>query len=317
LFIALLFVIAMACTPIVRAAGVVSSCGEGSLLTAVSGGEMVTFTCSGTITLTATITISADTTIDGTGRYVTISGGNAVQIFFVSPGVNFNLNKVTIANGSDPFGGGILNQGMTTVTNSAFSGNYSSSYGGGAIINAPSGLLDLVQCLFDGNVADYGGGVITNYGTLVVTDSTFFNNRGYIGGAIDSFGALTVTNSTFSGNNTEFYGGGVLAGGVTTVTNSTFSGNKAHSAATASVIVHCSLSEIPSSRTPLQEGTASVLGPLWSTAVGTSTPTALVLEQYLLIRFSGPCKITAAQRQPWPFRWPAQPSVVPTRPIVL
>src|SRR6202008_2665559 len=100
LFIALLFVIALACTPIGRAAGVVSSCDEGSLLTAVSGGGTVKFTCSGTITLTATITISADTTIDGTGQNVTISGGNAVRVLSVPRGVSLKLNRITIANGN-------------------------------------------------------------------------------------------------------------------------------------------------------------------------------------------------------------------------
>src|SRR5215472_13548536 len=106
LLIALLFVIAMACTPIMRAAGVVSSCDEGSLLTAVSGGGTVTFTCSGTITLTATITIYADTTIDGSGQNVTISGGGAVGVFVVPTGVKLNLNKLTIANGNAVAGAG-------------------------------------------------------------------------------------------------------------------------------------------------------------------------------------------------------------------
>jgi pectate lyase len=42
----------------------------------LSGGGTVTFSCSGTITLTSTITIASDTTIDGSGQAVTISGDN-------------------------------------------------------------------------------------------------------------------------------------------------------------------------------------------------------------------------------------------------
>ena len=100
LLAALLVALAMAYAPVARAAGVVSSCDEASLLTAVSGGGRVTFTCSGTITLTATITIPADTTIDGTGQNVTISGGNAIGVFAVQAGVKFSVNKFTIANGN-------------------------------------------------------------------------------------------------------------------------------------------------------------------------------------------------------------------------
>jgi hypothetical protein len=50
-----------------HAGGVVSVCDEAHLLAALAGGGMVTFACSGTITLTNTTTIAADTTIDGSG----------------------------------------------------------------------------------------------------------------------------------------------------------------------------------------------------------------------------------------------------------
>ena len=67
-------------SPIAHAAGVVSTCNEASLNAALVGGEAVTFSCSGTITLTATLTIAADTTISGTGQAVTLSGNNLVRI---------------------------------------------------------------------------------------------------------------------------------------------------------------------------------------------------------------------------------------------
>ena len=60
----------------------------------------MTFSCSGTITLTAEITIAADTTIDGSGQTVTISGNHAVRVFTVNSGVTLNLNRLTVANGS-------------------------------------------------------------------------------------------------------------------------------------------------------------------------------------------------------------------------
>src|SRR5882762_6536561 len=164
---ALLGALAIAYAPVARAGGVVSSCDEASLLTAVTGGGMVTFTCSGTITLTATITILADTTIDGAGQNVTISGGNAVRVFFVPSGVQLNLNKITIANGnanSSTYaqGGGIASYGTLTVTNSTFSGN-SAQFGGGIF---SYGTLTVTNSTFTGNSAGLGGGIFNVYGEL-------------------------------------------------------------------------------------------------------------------------------------------------------
>src|SRR6267143_1332632 len=160
LLAALLVALAMAYAPVARAAGVVSSCDEASLLSAISGGGTVTFACSGTITLTATITLFADTTIDGTGQNVTISGGNAVHVFSVLSGIQLNLNKLTIAQGKVfgfGYGGGIFNQGTLTVANSTF----------------------------EGNSAGNGGG-IANFGPLTVTNSTF-SSFAQIGGGIYNY----------------------------------------------------------------------------------------------------------------------------------
>ena len=82
------------------AGGVVSVCDEAHLLAALAGGGTVTFSCSGTITLTAEITIAADTTIDGSGQTVTISGNHAVRVFNVNSGVTLNLNELTVADGN-------------------------------------------------------------------------------------------------------------------------------------------------------------------------------------------------------------------------
>ena len=116
----------------------------------------MTFSCSGTITLTATITIAADTTIDGSGQTVTISGNHAVRVFTVNSGVTLNLNRLTVADGSaSGNGGGIYNSGTLTVSNSTFSGN-SAGYGGG-IYN--SGTLTVSNSTFSGNSASDGGGI--------------------------------------------------------------------------------------------------------------------------------------------------------------
>jgi predicted outer membrane repeat protein len=228
---ALLVALAFAYTPPAQAGGVVSTCDEASLRAALTGGGTVTFTCSGTITLTAAsggaIAILSDTTIDGAGQNVTISGGGAVAVFGVASGVTFNVNNLTIANGASTYeGGGVDNHGTLTVTNSTFSGNNARVIGGG-IFNA--GTLTVTNSIFSGNSAgNYGGGISTQ-GTLTttVTNSTFSGNSAGQAGGIQNGSPLTVTNSTFSGNSAGEDGGGIFNSGTLTVTNSTFSGNKA------------------------------------------------------------------------------------------
>jgi CSLREA domain-containing protein len=249
-----------------QAGGVVSVCDETHLLSALSGGGTVTFTCSGTITLTKTITVAADTTIDGSGQTVTISGNKAVRVFMVNNGVTLSLNRLTVANGyvdlydATPRGAGVLNSGGTliidnstisgnytlwgagvysssgsvTVSNSNFVGNYTystlDSHGGGSGIYIAGGALDVADSTFSGNDNDgIGGGIYLGAGTATVSNSTFSGNSAGEGGGIYSLGGtLTVSNSTFSGNFAWFSGGGISIGNTyLTVSNSTFSGNTA------------------------------------------------------------------------------------------
>ena len=237
-----LLAVAFALAPLARAGGVVGTCDESHLNTALSGGGSVTFSCSGTITLTSTITISANTSIDGTGQTVTISGNNAVRVFVVNSGITFSLNNLTIANGNSTIyggGGGIYNNGGTvTVTNSIFSGNSASAYEGGGIYNN-AGTVTVTNSTFsnnsvpNGGSSSGGGGIYNTGGTVTVTNSTFSGNYdvAYNGGCIyNQSGTSTVTNSTFSGNSASPYTGGVIynQNGAVTVSYSTFSGNSAY-----------------------------------------------------------------------------------------
>jgi hypothetical protein len=218
------------------------TCTESTLNACLPGGGSfdgtVTFNCGGaaTITVTSPSTISADTTIDG-GSLITIGGGSSV--FYVNSGVNFTIQNLTIANsrgGTGPGwgGGGIVNSGTLTITNSTFSGNSAvltgpNAGGGGCIGNF--GTVTVTNSTFSGNSANTGGGggcIANNSGTVTVTNSTFSGNiagGSTCGGAISNGGTLTVTNSTFSGNSTDFVGSGICNEGTVTVTNSTFSGN--------------------------------------------------------------------------------------------
>jgi hypothetical protein len=225
-----------------QAGGVVTVCDEAHLLAALAGGGTLTFACSGTITLSAEIVIAADTTIDGSGQEVTISGNNAVRVFTVNEGVTLALDRLTVANGlGNSSGGGIDNdQGAAIISNCTFSNNNAGTYGcGGAIAN--SGTLTVTNSNFSGNSGGYlgGGGVICNsQGAVTVSNSTFSGNSaglGGSGGAIQNSGTLIVTKSTFSNNSapaesSNLSGGGVGGGianegGTVNVSNSTFSSN--------------------------------------------------------------------------------------------
>src|ERR1700728_2606163 len=83
-----------------------------------------------TITLRGTLTITASMTIQGPGaNLLTISGGNAVEVFWVDntlPDSTVTISGLTIANGNGSTGpggwggGGILISGALTVNNCTF-----------------------------------------------------------------------------------------------------------------------------------------------------------------------------------------------------
>ena len=260
--ILVLLALALPASP-AHAGGIVSVCDETHLLAALAGGGTVTFSCSGTIILTAEITIVADTTIDGSGQTVTISGNDTVRVFTVNAGVILSLNKVNIVHGyaASGSGGGIANNGSIIVTNSTFSDNYGyadggglynggtaaviesiftrngAHYAGGAIYNG-AGALTVTNSTLAGNGVAYGGGGIYNHdGTVIVSGSTLSGHAAEAGGAISNGGTLIVSNSTFFGNRAPGFdgGGGIYNYGTATVTNSTLAGNTADSSRGAGI----------------------------------------------------------------------------------
>jgi len=169
------------------------------------------FATAKTITLTQTLTLSHDITITGSGaKLLTINGNDAHRVFTVNIGVTASLSGLTIAGGSSASdGGGIVNNGLLSVQNSAFSGNNTPTGKGGAIAN--NGTLSVVGSTFTGNRAGQSGGGIYNASgmTLTVINSTLSGNTATAqGGGIADDGGATVTAATFTGN-TAVYGGGI------------------------------------------------------------------------------------------------------------
>src|SRR5690606_12048854 len=109
-------------------------------------------------------------------------------IFFIDPGATVALQNLTMVNGTsfDGFGGAILNLGT----------------------------LNVLNCGFSDNKADYYGGAIYNYGDLNVSNSIFTENsvsdwsEYFVGGAICNMANMNVTNCTFT-NNTAGTGGAI------------------------------------------------------------------------------------------------------------
>jgi len=173
-----------------------------------------------TIPSNTTIYIAGPTAGSGAAlkNLVTVSGGGPV---FTVNSENAAISGLTITGGNANNGGGILNSGVLTVSDSTISGNLANggvdggAYGGGI---ANLGTLTLINCSVVGNSAPAGG-----------------PNGAGLGGGIYNQGTLTIINSSVVGNNASgtaygspsdvsVFGGGIY-GGVTTGTNNIISGN--------------------------------------------------------------------------------------------
>jgi hypothetical protein len=184
--------------PAAWAGGIVNDCTETALRSAMVGGGTVTFACDGTITLASTVTNLLDTTLDGTGHLVTISGGNAVRVFYIPTNIHFSTINLTIANGASQKGAGIFNAGgvlrLVATTFRANAANFGPPGGiwpageGGAIYNQ-AGAVEALNCSFTGNRAQQlincddcmsvsqGGAIYNGPGQLRLWNCTFTDNQ--------------------------------------------------------------------------------------------------------------------------------------------
>jgi len=173
---------------------------------------------SGTTTIVTNSTFSGNDATVGGGIYNTSSS-------------TITLTNSAFSDNSASEGGGINNEGgALTVTDSTFSRNRANAWGGG-ILNDGGSTATVTNSIFSNNSSiggGFGGGGITNFAMLTVTNSTFSGNSANFGGGIENInGTLTIANSTFSGNSANNFGGGIYNNGTTTAMNSTFSGNSA------------------------------------------------------------------------------------------
>lgn len=171
------------------------------------------------LALTGDLDITNSLTIIGAGIQDTQINGNHIdRILDVFAPAILQLYQLTLINGSAPATG---------------------LYGGGAILNRGSGTLDLNQVSLRENSSQSVGGAIDNSGTARLNDVTLDANLAsseeslYVaGGAIYNGGSLMVTNSLFFNNTASNpddidYGGGLFNDNTATLVNVTFSQNRA------------------------------------------------------------------------------------------
>ncbi|MEH2128073.1 DUF4347 domain-containing protein [Nostoc sp.] len=148
------------------------------------------------ITLTSgQLTISDDVTILGTGASkLTVSGNNASRVFEISGiGTDVSIDGLTVANGNNTNGGGILVNTNTilSLTNSTVSGNT-----GNGINN--SGILSLTGSSISGNTENGINISYSSFGFLNLTNSSVSGNTG--SGISNAGGRVSLTNSSVSSN---------------------------------------------------------------------------------------------------------------------
>ena len=186
---------------------------------------------SGQITLSSTLVLSetdGPEVISGPGaNLLTVSGNNAVEVFYVTG--TATLSALTVSAGRSSNGGGIVNYGNLTVVNSTITNNRASSAGGG-IFNG--GTLGLANCTLSDNSASVGGGIydsngrndygtpLTKYGMLTLVNCTLADNSATgNGGGICNYGGAGLANCTLSDNSAD-YRGGIYNNGTVTLNNS-------------------------------------------------------------------------------------------------
>ena len=147
----------------------------------------------------------------------TIDGGNAARIFSAS-NATIVLNNLKLVNGYSSANGGAIYisdaLSSLTISNALFENNTarasSTSNGyGGAIAN--SGTLNINYCTFANNTAPKTAVIDNDGGVLTVIGSYFYNNKATDrdSGVISNFGTANIINSTFDSNKASRNGGAI------------------------------------------------------------------------------------------------------------
>jgi CSLREA domain-containing protein len=137
--------------------------------------------------------ISDDVNISGdVGAAVTVDGNDAPNVFDIRPGVTAKIDNLTIRNAN---AGGILNQGIVSVSSAAVINN-----GVAGISN--NGTLRVTNSTIASNG---GSGVYNSGGSVQLSSVTVFGTVGNFGHGIDNVsGTVTLRNTIVAGTRDSF-----------------------------------------------------------------------------------------------------------------
>lgn len=204
---------------------------------AAGGSNTITFAVTGVFALTTgnELHVSGapqqNLTIRGDGPAKTvIDGGGTTRVMAIDAGAAVTVSGLTIRNGSADFGGGVLNLGSLSISNSVVTGNHANIAGGGIRNGGASATATLTNTTIAGNRAGVvGGGIANSGGTLTVTGSVISGNASNGtggGGGIATLGPTVVSRTLVTGNTAVDHGGGIAVGANhTTVSDSVVSNN--------------------------------------------------------------------------------------------
>lgn len=217
-----------------------------------------------TITLTSDqLTINSELTLMSPPGEITISGEESRRVFFITADAEVTLSGLSIIDGvanrggginnagtltvahclfknhSSSVGSGIENSGAITVTHSRFEDNFATDDGAG-FNNCFPGVGNIDHCSFSGNTIPNNGAALSNFFTMTISNSTFFNNSAVNedddgtgdlptrnGGAIFNNNNMTLINCTLFDNISGNSGGAIYHRGQSlTLINCTLSGNR-------------------------------------------------------------------------------------------
>lgn len=208
------------------------------------------------------VEVSKNVRIFGRGRdKTTIQGTSDASVIRVRRGARVQITGLTITGGGgtrvgpDRIGGGILNEGDLSLTNSSVRDNAvagGESLGGG-LYSDSSKTISIFSTDFTGNTAARGGGIYVKEGEVFLTGSTIAgnvaekqgggirhdggerlqlrqncvvrDNRAVIGGGVSVRTELQIYDSTVSGNRAQFWAGVQGGSKRLQLSQSTVSGN--------------------------------------------------------------------------------------------
>lgn len=179
------------------------------------------------------ITLAADIVLPGVHTNNVFFGDIGLPL--ITSNITINGNGFAIERDSSmplfrviSINGGTLTINDATIRNGSATGGFLS--GGGNILVANNGRLNLFNSVVETGVSTLGGGILNFSGTINVVDSLIQTNATYLanenGAGINNAGVATITNSHIFGNVAfSASGAGIYNTGTMTVTNSTLSEN--------------------------------------------------------------------------------------------